>query len=40
MGLVFGVVELLERVLGEASVFIGVGQRDGGYALIPVSTVD
>ena len=40
MGLVFGVVELLERVLGEAFVFIGVGQRDGGYALMPVSTVD
>ena len=40
MGLVFGVVELLERVLGEAFVFIGVGQRDGGHALMPVSTVD
>ena len=40
MELVFGVVELLERVLGEAFVFIGVGQRDGGYALMPVSTVD
>ena len=38
--LVFGVVELLERVLGEAFVFIGVGQRDGGHALMPVSTVD
>jgi hypothetical protein len=38
--LVFGVVELLERILGEAFVFIGVGQRDGGYALMPVSTVD
>ena len=25
VGLVFGVVELLERVLGEAFVFIGVG---------------
>ena len=40
MGLVFGVVEILERVLGEAFVFIGVGQRDGGHALTPVSTVD
>ena len=40
MQLVFGVVELLERVLGEAFVFIGVGQRDGGYTLMPVSTVD
>ena len=40
MELVFGVVELLERVLGEAFVFIGVGQRDGGHALTPVSTVD
>ena len=38
--LVFGMVELLERVLGEAFVFIGVGQRDGGHALMPVSTVD
>ena len=40
MGLVFGVVELLERVLGEAFVFIGVGQRDGGHALVPVAPVD
>ena len=40
MELVFGVVELLECVLGEAFVFIGVGQRDGGHALTPVSTVD
>ena len=40
MELVFGVVELLERVLGEAFVFIVVGQRDGGYALMPVPTVD
>ena len=40
MELVFRVVELLERVLGEAFVFIGVGQRDGGHALMPVSTVD
>ena len=40
MGLVFGVVEILERVLGEAFVFIGVGQRDGGHVLMPVSTVD
>ena len=40
MELVFGVVELLERVLGEAFVFVGVGQRDGGQALMPDSTVD
>ena len=40
MELVFGVVELLERVLGEAFVFIGVGQRDVGNALMPVPTVD
>ena len=40
MELVFGVVELLESVLGEAFVFIGVDQRDGGYAMVPGSTVD
>ena len=40
MELVFGVVELLECVLGEAFVFIGVGQRDVGNALMPVPTVD
>ena len=40
MGLVFGVVELLERVLCEAFVFIGVGQQDDGHTLMPVSTVD
>ena len=40
MELVFGVVELLERVLGKAFVFISVGQRDGGHALMPVPTVD
>ena len=40
VGLVLGVVELLERVLGEAFIFIGVGQRDGGHALMPVSTVN
>ena len=40
VGLVFGVVELLERVLGEAFVFIGVGQRDDGHTLMPVSKVD
>ena len=40
MELVFGVVELLECVLGEAFVFIGVGQRDGANALMPVSTVN
>ena len=40
MGLVLGVVELLERVLGEAFVVVGVGQRDDGYALMPVSSVD
>lgn len=33
-------VELLKRVLRKAFVFIGVGQRDGGDALVPVSTVD
>ena len=40
MELVFGVVEFLKGVLGEAFVFIRVGQRDGGHALMPVSTVD
>ena len=33
-------VELLQRILSKAFVFIGVGQRDGGHALVPVSTVD
>ena len=33
-------VEILERVLGEAFIFIGVGQRDGGHALVPVAPVD
>ena len=33
-------VELLKRVLSKTFVFIGVGQRDGGDALVPVSTVD
>lgn len=33
-------VELLKRVLSKAFVFIGVGQRDGSHALMPVSTVD
>ena len=40
LGLPFRVVEPLKRVLGEAFVFIGVGQRDGSHALMPVSTVD
>ena len=40
MGLVLGVVELLERVLGEAFVFISVAQRNGGHAWIPVSAID
>ena len=40
LGIPFRVVEPLKRVLGEAFVFIGIGQRDGGYALMPVSTVD
>ena len=40
MGLDLGVVELLQRVLGEAFAFDGVGQRDSGYSLMPVSTVD
>lgn len=33
-------VELLQRVLGKAFVFVGVGQCDGGHALMPVSAVD
>ena len=33
-------VELLQSVLGKAFVFISVGQRDGGHALMPVPTVD
>ena len=33
-------VELLKRVFSKTLVFIGVGQRDGGDALVPVSTVD
>ena len=40
VGLVLGVVELLERVLGEAFVFISVAQRDGGHAWMPVSAID
>ena len=40
MGLVLGVVELLESVLGEAFVFISVAQRNGGHAWIPVSAID
>ena len=40
MGLVLGVVELLERVLGEAFVFISVAQRNGGNAWMPVSAID
>ncbi len=36
----FRVVELLECVLGKAFVVVCIGQRDGGHALIPVSTVD
>ena len=38
--LAFGVVELLECVLGKAFVFFCIGERDGGHALMPVSTVD
>lgn len=38
--LAFGVVEILECILGEAFVFFCIGQRDGGHALMPVSTVD
>ena len=38
--LVLGVIKLLNRVLGKAFFFVGVGQRDGGHALMPVSTVD
>jgi len=33
-------VELLQRVLSKAFVFIGVGQCDGGDALVPVAAVD
>ena len=40
VGLVLGVVELLERVLGNAFVFISVAQRDGGHAWMPVSAID
>ena len=40
MELVLGVVELLERVLGEAFVFISVAQRNGCHAWIPVSAID
>ena len=40
MGLVLGVVELLERVLGEAFVFVSVAQRNGCHAWIPVSAID
>ena len=40
MGLVLGVVELLERVLREALVLISVAQRDGGHAWMPVSAID
>ena len=39
-GLDLGMVELLQRVLSKAFVFIGVGQRDGGHALVPVAPVD
>ena len=40
MGLVLGVVELLERILGKAFVFITVAQSDGGHAWMPVSAID
>ena len=40
MGLVLGVVELLERILGEAFAFISVAQRNGCHAWIPVSAID
>ena len=40
MGLILGVVELLERVLGEAFVFVSVAQRNGGHAWVPVSAID
>lgn len=40
LGLVLGVVELLERILGEAFAFISVAQRDGGHAWMPVSAID
>ena len=33
-------VEILQRVLSQAFVFIGVGQCDGGDALVPVAAVD
>ena len=40
VGLVLGVVELLESVLGEAFVFVSVAQRNGGHAWMPVSAID
>ena len=40
MWLVLGVVELLERVLSEAFVFISVAQRNSGHAWMPVSAID
>ena len=38
--LVLGVVELLERVLGQAFVFISIAQRNVCHAWIPVSAID
>jgi len=33
-------IEILKRVLRQALIFVGVGQRDGGHTLMPVPTVD
>ena len=40
VGLVIGMVELLECVLGEAFVFLSVVQGNGSHAWMPVSAID